>query len=481
MQKSVVAVAWFVLAGSSIASAEDAPCAPNRSALEELGKQIFFDPISVPAGQACASCHVPATGFTGASSVINLTQVASPGADPRVSGGRKPPSVPYASFSPVFGDTPGKTCSPSSAGLSCRGGLFWDGRATGTSIGDEVFAGRASLQQAYREFLGPAADQALGPFANDVEMNVPDGADGGRPGAEFVCKHVRRARYAELYELAWGEPIACDLSHVAVSFERIAVAISAWEHSSEVNSFSSKRDWALANDHDDTPGAFPLQGLSDQENRGHDLFYGLTSAQNPSGKSAHCSACHNSEAASSHGEEPEQIYADFRYHNIGVPANYQAAHFDPNKPDTGLSQHTDPEHVGSSLHDGAFRTPTVRNVDARPSPWFVRDYMHNGYFKRLEDVVHFYNTASLKRDPVRCPAGTTAEQARERDCWPAPEFPAGIASGLIGNIGLTADEEAALVAYLKTLTDQDSVDAPRARDHSHGHAHRDEQHQHSPR
>jgi cytochrome c peroxidase len=476
------AVLWFALTSPVVA--EDVPHTPSQPALEELGEQVFFDPISVPAGQACASCHVPTTGFTGASSAINLTQVASPGADPKVSGGRKPPTVPYASFSPVFGDAPGKTCSPSNSAFSCRGGLFLDGRATGTSVGDEVFCGRADLKQAFGEFLGPAADQALAPFANDVEMNVPDGADGGRPGAEFVCKHVQRAAYAELFELAWGEPIACDLQHVAVSFERIGVAISAWEHSSEVNSFSSKRDWALVNDHDDTPGAFPLQGLSDAENRGHDLFYGLTSAVNPSGKNAHCSACHNSEAATSHGDEPEQIYTDFRYHNIGVPANYEAAHFDPNKPDFGLSQHTDPEHVGNSRHDGDFRTPTVRNVDKRPSYGFVRSFMHNGYFKNIEDVVHFYNTATLKLDAERCPAGTTAAQARARDCWPAPQFPNGIPHGLIGDLGLTLDEEAALVAYLKTLTDQETIVAPRQHKRSHGHDRhhdhaRSEEHQHA--
>jgi cytochrome c peroxidase len=82
--------------------------------------------------------------------------------------------------------------------------------------------------------------------------------------------------------------------------------------------------------------------------------------------------------------------------------------------------------------------------------------MHNGYFKSLEQVVHFYNTATLLRDPLACPAGTSAAQAMSRNCWPAPEFDTPNQAGnfgLLGNLGLTANEEAALVSYLKTLTD----------------------------
>src|SRR5690606_32597500 len=119
-----------------------------------------------------------------------------------------------------------------------------------TFIGDEVFAGDPDLQASYSVFLGPLADQALGPFPNDVEQNVPDGNDNGLPGAEAVCRHVKAASYAHLYRRAWGERIDCRPSVVDVSFKRIAVAISAWEHSAEVNSFSSKRDKALAADND---------------------------------------------------------------------------------------------------------------------------------------------------------------------------------------------------------------------------------------
>src|SRR5262249_7209570 len=45
--------------------------------------------------------------------------------------------------------------------------------------------------------------------------------------------------------------------------------------------------------------------------------------------------------------------------------------------------------------NGAVKVPTLRNVDLRPSPDFVKPYMHNGVFKSLKEVVHFYNTRNL--------------------------------------------------------------------------------------
>jgi cytochrome c peroxidase len=40
--------------------------------------------------------------------------------------------------------------------------------------------------------------------------------------------------------------------------------------------------------------------------------------------------------------------------------------------------------------------PTLRNADRRPSPNFVKAYGHNGYFKSLKGIVHFYNTRDAK-------------------------------------------------------------------------------------
>jgi len=93
-----------------------------------------------------------------------------------------------------------------------------------------------------------------------------------------------------------------------------------------------------------------------------------------------------------------------------------------------------------------FQVSTLRNVDKRPRPDFVKAYMHNGYFKSLKEVVHFYNT----RDTLpRCEHGIRGEKIT---CWPAPEIQQNITKE-IGNLALTNEQEDQLVAFLKTLTD----------------------------
>ena len=60
--------------------------------------------------------------------------------------------------------------------------------------------------------------------------------------------------------------------------------------------------------------------------------------------------------------------------------------------------------------------------------------MHNGAFKSLEEVVHFYN-------------------ARDGGQYPPSELKANLNTEQLGNLRLTDEEENALVAFLKTLSD----------------------------
>ena len=83
---------------------------------------------------------------------------------------------------------------------------------------------------------------------------------------------------------------------------------------------------------------------------------------------------------------------------------------------------------------GKHKTPSLRNVDLRPNPGFVKAYMHNGFFKSLEEVVHFCN-------------------ARDVEQFPAAEYTATVDKDSLGNLGLTTDEEAAVVAFLRTQSD----------------------------
>jgi cytochrome c peroxidase len=96
------------------------------------------------------------------------------------------------------------------------GGLFWDGRATGWSLGD------------------PLAEQARGPFLNPLEQN--------NPNAKLVCLNVLRTDYASLFEQVWGADSLNCVKDVNGTYERIARSIAAYERSAEVNPFSSRFD-----------------------------------------------------------------------------------------------------------------------------------------------------------------------------------------------------------------------------------------------
>ena len=451
----------------------DPPAAAANDRIEELGKRVFFDNISVPKRMSCSTCHDPAAGWTFKNAGVNRHQVAVPGADPHRAGSLKPPSNAYASEISRF-----RACSLPPINLC--GGNFWDGRAEGNAtpmfpgatahVGDEVFesAQGLDLRARYARFLGPVADQALNPFPNLDEQNIE---------ARQVCKHVAASKYAPLFKIVWGESIDCGeqaygtrgFKAFEVNFRRLAVALAAWQSSKDVNSFSSRRDQALAADQD---GEFPLDDFTAQENLGHDLFY--ATFQNPVTiggvkKFANCAFCHTDNPIASgnppadDGAEEFQLYSDDSYHNIGVPANPEIPGFPAKNP--GLEGHT-----GDPQHRGAHKTPTLRNVDKRPGAGFTKAYTHNGWFKSLESIVHFYNTAhvdgatakkfGIKRcDPSRA---WTEQQARAANCWPAPEQTDNLAIPfVVGDLGLTAEEEAAIVAYLKTFTDTHTPKQPK--------------------
>jgi cytochrome c peroxidase len=357
---------------------------------EELGKLIFFDDmLSNPLGQSCATCHAPETGFTGPDSTINEMTAVYPGAVPARFGNRKPPSAAYGGDSPVlfYDDLEGVWV----------GGMFWDGRATGWTLGD------------------PLAEQAQGPFLNPLEQNLAN--------ARLVCLRIMNSDYAGLFEEVWGPGSLDCVKDVSGTYVRIARSISEYEHSAEVNPFSSKYDYYLAGEVE----------LTEQEALGLEIFNG-------DGK---CALCHLSEPGDN-GEPP--LFTDFTYDNLGVPKNPDNPFYTmppkwnkdgANWIDYGLGGFLKGAGYKQEVYEpelGKHKVPTVRNVDMRPSPDFVKVYGHNGFFKSLEEIVHFYNT-------------------RDVEPWPAPEVPETVNTEELGDLGLTAEKEAAIVAFLKILSD----------------------------
>jgi len=364
----------------------------SLTAEERLGRHLFFDAtLSEPQGQSCAACHGPSVGFTGPDAHVNQTTVVYPGAVASRFGNRKPPSAAYAAFSPLF------SLHPSSGEF--LGGNFWDGRATGEKLGN------------------PAADQAQGPFLNPLEQNNPDAA--------AVVAKVCAGASAALFLRVWGADACADVNR---AYDFIGRSIAAYEASGEVSAFSSKYDAWKAGE----------ATLSAKEQRGLALFEGK----------AKCAACH-----------PAPLFTDFTFDNLGVPRNpsnpfYSELDVNPAGDawvDPGLAGFLATRPEWASLSDANFgkqRVPTLRNVDRRPSRSFVKAYTHNGFFKSLATLVHFYNT----RDVLpTCASASTAGVGRT--CWPAPEALDNVNRTELGDLGLSAREEGELVAFLKTLSD----------------------------
>src|SRR5450759_206187 len=349
----------------------------SLTSIQLLGKNIFFDKISVPANKtACADCHGSSVGFTGPDELINKHGSVYPGANGSF-GNRKPPSAAYATFSPVL----------SQVGGVFAGGNFWDGRATGERLGS------------------PSAEQALGPFLNPREHNVAN------PLAVLMI--IEKSKYISLWKKVWGEKLRYSTQEeISLNFDRVGLAIAAYEGSSEVNQFSSKFDYYLKS----------LVELTSEEASGLELF-------NNKGK---CALCHISI-----GKKP--LFTDFTFDNLGSPINPENPVYDynPGFIDNGLGGFlsTRPDYSSMATENmGKHKVPTLRNVDKRPDNGFTKAYMHNGVFKSLKEVVHFYNT-------------------RDDGSWPASEVSANVNKVDLGNLGLTDREENAIVAFMKTLSD----------------------------
>jgi cytochrome c peroxidase len=241
-----------------------------------------------------------------------------------------------------------------------------------------------------------------------------------------------------------------DRGRAAATFDQMAQSIASYEASHEVSPFSSKYDAVQA-------GKAQFTAL---EQQGYDVFRGK----------AKCNLCHRDGGP---GEEP--MFTDYTASNIGTPANPDLPYYAEGKPDDRgyvanrsgaafvdfgvggfladghpLSQPSAVDARWKPLapqNRGHFKVPTLRNVDKRPSADFVKAYGHNGYFKSLKQIVHFYNT----RDVLpRCSAHDPGEGT---GCWPAPETTDNLNKSKIGNLQLSDEEEDALVAFLRTLTD----------------------------
>ena len=134
-----------------------------------------------------------------------------------------------------------------------------------------------------------------------------------------------------------------------------------------------------------------------QENLGRQIFFGQTTPPVP------CAICHGT----------DNFVPTTTLNNNGLEFPFV---------DKGVGAIT-----GNTNQDGLFKVPSLRNIE------LTAPYMHDGRFTNLEQVVEFYNSGIVNNvnlsPPLRGPGG-----------------------GVL-RLNLTTAQKAALVAFLKTLTD----------------------------
>lgn len=123
-----------------------------------------------------------------------------------------------------------------------------------------------------------------------------------------------------------------------------------------------------------------------------------------------CASCHATD-----------VFTDSSFRNNGLPPN-------PNLNDLGRETVT-----GFERDRYKFKVPSLRNVE------LTAPYMHDGRFGSLESVLNFYSSGMTDSE-------TLDEQFKTED-------------GTLG-IPLTDEEKEALIAFLKTLTDEEYINNP---------------------
>src|ERR1700736_2704435 len=363
------------------------------------------------------------------------------------------------------------------------GGNFWDSRATG-----------------YR-LRNPDAEQAQGPPVDTQEMGFPDTA--------CVAFRLQQFVFRPLFELLWGkdslnihfpedtegicatpggaavfggdpEPIKLkpeERTEAQSVYDHWGSSIDAYEQSVQVSNFTSKFDAFLKGNYT----------MSADEMAGFKLFNGK----------GNCNSCHvdgrgttlqpGQVDTSTTATANPPLFTCFGSANEGLPLNPRNAFYYQTTPDsygfignpfgfgyrdlglgtflrsgfgsgpnpnsnwTQSAPRVDGQIQVSSARDVAMTPPQCPTTEAGSRPYFQKGFFHNGYFKSLKQLVHFYNTRDKFAFPVfsgHCPPGTIEKVT----CWPAPEVKNNI-DMTTGNLGLTDKEENQIVAFLQTLSD----------------------------
>lgn len=388
-----------------------------------LGRLLFFDPIlSGEMDTSCGTCHHPDFAFAdgrqfgaGASgSGLGPERVVSHSALSGEPVELEPRNVPTV-FNAAFNAD--ETGQPSS-----RGFQFLDGRVRG--LEEQAWrplSSRAEMRGDAFLFSDPAV------FANPScsapchtrygsgqgRGAAPEQTTAAQAGIDFVKEHeailahvrfttysnttadsvLRRLRslpeYAELFREAFPEEAIQVEGAALIDSSTYVRAVAAYVRELVTRDSAYDR-YVLGDDH----------ALNAVQKKGLELFF----------TKAKCAKCHRG-----------PMFSDYRFVVTGVPQVGPGKRIVPGD-DTGREEAT-----RNPADRYAFRTLTLRNVE------LTAPYMHDGVFETLEEVVRFYN-----------------DGARPRHHAITDEMLDPI---LVEPLGLIDEEIAAIVDFMKALTD----------------------------
>jgi cytochrome c peroxidase len=228
--------------------------------------------------------------------------------------------------------------------------------------------------------------QALIPLFSDhpIEMGLS-----GREEALFAALG-EDPRYVTMFAAAYPD------RNGAITLETLTRALAAFQRS--ITSFGSPYDrYRWGGDR---------RAISASARRGERLFFG---------ERLECYHCHGGFLFTDNVTHARLIAPEIGFHDTGVARS------------GGIG-----EHNGNPAQNGAFRTPSLRNV-ALTAP-----YMHDGSMPTLDAVLRHYERGGRARGPHT--------------------------SSLLAGFRLTAKERADLIAFLEGLTDRGLTTDPRFTD-----------------
>lgn len=399
-----------------------------------LGGQLFFDRVaSLHNDNACAGCHTPADGYGDSQSISigvqNNLLVGPQRLGPR--NLRRAPSIANTAFYPK---------------------LMWDGRFSAPS-GDPF---NNALGYLFPQPEGSTRFRRNDPLINhllvaqafmpSIELNemagftgIRDGLDpryyqfddgqgdtcpaldaGGSRNEPIRARVVARLNAAPAYVEKFGAAFSEVAQGAPIDMVMFARAIAEFEFFQRA-----------ANAPIDRFARGETGAMTDAEKRGALLFFGR----------ANCVACHAVAGPSN------EMFSDFRTHNIGVPQI--APVFGAGTGNTLFDGPAEDEDYGLARTTGLlsdryqFRTSPLRNVGLQPA------FFHNGAFTTLDDAVrHHLNVVGSLYGYSATRAGV-APDLRHR-LGPPDNVAATIDPLLRRPTHLSGQEEADLIQFLRT-------------------------------